>query len=118
MKRLLLSTAVLAAFALGSDICARAQEQGAPPQSTPQAQQPDAQPASITGCLTKGANTNEYVIADQRSGERTSFRASSTLDKYVNQTITLTGKMIVMDGSKVFRPETATPVANSCGTSQ
>jgi hypothetical protein len=56
--------------------------------------------------------------AHQASGERTSFRASSTLDKYVNQTTTLTGKMIVMNGSKIFRPETATPVSNTCGTSQ
>lgn len=120
MKRLLLSTIVLTALAMGSEVYARAQEKGTSQQQQqqPEAQQSDVQPASITGCLTKGANENEYVIADQKSGEKTSFRASSTLDKYVNQTITLTGKMIVMNGSRIFRPETATPVSNSCGTSQ
>jgi hypothetical protein len=119
MKRLLLSTIVLTAFAMGSEVYARAQEKGtSQEQQQPEAQQPDAQPASITGCLTKGTNDNEYMIADQKSGEKTSFRASSTLDKYVNQTITLTGKMIVMNGSRIFRRETATPVSNSCGTSQ
>ena len=117
MKRLLLSTIVLTAFALGSEVWARAQEQGTS-QQQPQAQQPDAQPASITGCLTKGTNDNDYVIADQKSGEKTSFRASSALDKYVNQTITLTGKMLVMNGSRIFRPETATPVSDSCSTAQ
>ena len=109
MREMIVS-AVLA-VALGSAISAYAQGQGQAPQ---QGQQSEGQPVTVTGCLSKGAGENEFVITDQKSGDKLSFTASARIEKYVNQTVKLTGKMINQGGQKMFRPEGLDPVAATC----
>jgi hypothetical protein len=94
---------------------------GAAPGRTPDAQQPDSpdggqgQRVSVTGCLAKGTQANQYVITDSSSHEKYSFPGPTQLDRYVNQTVKLTGSMEAGDkGEKVFRPESIAPVSSSC----
>ena len=49
----------------------------------PQDQQ-DTGGTTITGCLTKGTSTGEYVITDSKSGEKTTFAGPDRLESYVN----------------------------------
>jgi len=94
---------------------------GAPSQRTPDAQAPDspgasqADKVSVTGCLAKGTQANQYVITDSSSHEKYNFPGPAQLDRYVNQTVKLTGAMQAGDhGEKVFRPESIAPVSSSC----
>jgi hypothetical protein len=98
--------------------------QGAPGQpGTPGAQpdNPDAVPPgdvqkmSVTGCLAKGSQANQYAITDSSSHQKYTFPGPSQLDAYVNQTVKLTGSMQSGgNGEKVFRPESIAPVSSSC----
>ena len=101
-----LFTAVLALSA-----AAYAQDQSAPPQ---QKQQPADVKKSITGCLTKGMSDGNYVIADQQSGEKLSFNGPAQLDRFVNQTVKLTGTVSGEGTDKTFNPETVSQVSPSC----
>ena len=88
-----------------------------PSQSTPHSQgkqENDTSKVSVTGCLTKGNGANEYVVTDQKSGEKVPFGGPAEIDKYVNQTVKLTGTMAVQGSEKVFRPQTINQVATSC----
>ncbi|HLK49340.1 MAG TPA: hypothetical protein VKT49_14460 [Bryobacteraceae bacterium] len=129
MKRVL---RVFTLLILGVGIAAYAQQPGrsTPPdqggpsqQRTPRAQpdepgaaQPgDVQKMSVTGCLSKGSQANQYVITDSSSHEKYSFPGPAQLDAYVNQTVKLTGSMQSDgNGEKVFRPESIAPVSSSC----
>ena len=114
MKSLLRGTMFSVLIALGTT--AYAQEPG---QSTPPPQQrDDAQNVSLVGCLTKGTPANQYLITDQKSGEKVAFAASARLDKFVNQTVKLTGKVVARQGEKVFQPESVEPVSSSCEGTQ
>lgn len=72
----------------------------------------------MTGCLTKGSGATEYVITDDKSGEKVPFNGPAQLDKYVNQTVKLTGTMASQGADKVFRPQTINQVSPSCGKAQ
>ncbi len=75
----------------------------------------DAQRVSVTGCLAKGSQANQYTITDSSSHEKYTFPGPSQLDRYVNQTVKLTGSMESgNNGDKVFRPESIAPVSSSC----
>lgn len=81
--------------------------------SSPDASQ--GQRISVTGCLAKGSQANQYVITDSSSHEKYTFPGPAQLDRYVNQTVKLTGSMESGDhGEKVFRPESIAPVSSSC----
>lgn len=70
---------------------------------------------SVTGCLAKGSQANQYTITDSSSSEKYSFPGPSQLDNYVNQTVKLSGSVSSgANGEKVFRPESISPVSNSC----
>ena len=72
-----------------------------PPQQTPPSQdQQDTQSTTVTGCLTKGANTGEYMISDSKTGEKLTFAGPDRLDSYVNHTVQLTGKMMMSGNEK------------------
>lgn len=120
MRKILLSTMMSVFLGLGSASYAQN-----PDQETPSKQKRDrggaqerdrseAQEVSITGCLMKGSTSGEYTITDQKSGEKVSFTGSAKLDKYVNQTVKITGKMSGAGADKVFQPETLDPVSPSC----
>jgi hypothetical protein len=121
--RTLFAPAVLTVF-LGLGMAAIGQQapgQGAPP-SQPGAQEPRAGGAqdqgervSLTGCLAKGTQSNQYEITDKSSHEKVAFPGPSQLDQYVNQTVTLTGTMMAAgNGQKIFRPDSINRISNSC----
>jgi hypothetical protein len=115
MKTFLLAAAVSACVGLGSAAYVQDPDRGS---SAPQqSEQEQSGTVSFTGCLTKGASANEYMIADQASGQKVAFLASEQLEKYVNQTIKLSGKVVVRGGQRQFQPERVQPVSTSCEAS-
>jgi hypothetical protein len=105
--KLLSSAVIVACLTLGG--IAFAQE-GTPPTK----QQSDTPKVTVTGCLAKAETANTYVITDQKSNEKLSFNGPSQLDKYVNQTVTLTGTLAMQGSEKVFKPEAINPVSTTC----
>jgi len=113
--KLIHSAFLTAMLALGTAAYAQGQNQP-PPQ---QKQQPtDASKTSYTGCLTKGASDGNYVITDQGSGEKVPFAGPSQLDRFLNQTVKLTGTVSGQGADKVFNAETVAQVAPSCTKAQ
>lgn len=89
--------------------------QGTPSRQPKQREQSQAQKTSVTGCLAKGSEANQYTITDQQSHETVSFPGPAQLDKYVNQTVKLTGNMVDDgNGRKVFQPDSINAVSPSC----
>ena len=112
----LLSSAVLLAFlALGSIAYAQDPSQTTPP---PQPKQSDTPKVTVTGCLTKGAGATDYLITDQKSGEKVPFTGPAQLDKYVNQTVKLTGTVGAQGGDKAFKPESINQISPTCEKGQ
>ena len=89
----------------------------AAPRAAP-SQQSEGSAVSITGCLTKGSADGSYVIADQKTGEKYPFSGPAQLDKFVNQTVTLSGGMTSQGSDKQFKPERIAPVSSSCEKTQ
>ena len=98
-----------------------------PRPATPPSQQTDpsdppaqagGQPMTVTGCLMKGTSPSEYAITDNKSGEKLSFAAPDQLQKYLNQTVQLTGTVMNRGGAKAFRPESVKAISPSCERSQ
>ncbi len=120
MKAIFSAGVVSMCISLGT--FAYAQEPGGRPpaqrQPPDQREQNEAQPASYTGCLTKGTGAGQYMIADQKTGERVVFGASEKIEKYVNQTVTITGRVVARSGERTFEPETVRLVAASCEAPQ
>lgn len=85
-----------------------------PPAAREEPSQPESTPATIKGCLTKGSQANEYVVADEASGEKVSFAGPAKLDSYVDQTVEVTGQIVNRGGEKAFRPQGIKSVASSC----
>src|SRR6058998_3098061 len=108
--RLLSSAMLLAFLALGSIAYAQDPSQGTPPQP----KQSDAPKVSVTGCLTKGSGAADYLITDQKSGEKVPFTGPVQLDKYLNQTVKLTGTVAPQGGDKPFKPETINQISPTC----
>jgi len=84
------------------------------PSSQPKQAPGDAPKTSITGCLTKGSADGTYLVADQGSGQKVQFNGPAQLDRYVNQTVRVTG---TMSGNN-FAPETIAQVSPSCSKTQ
>ena len=101
---------------MGTAAYAQDQGQSAPPQQKQQSADPPK--VSITGCLTKGTSDGAYVIADQTSGEKVPFTGPVQLDRFVNQTVKLTGTMSGAGADKTFKPEAIAQVSPSCGKAQ
>lgn len=112
MKRTFLRT--LTFLVLGMGIATYAQQPGPSRQpDSPDAVQ--AQRISVTGCLAKGTEANQYMLTDSSSHEKYTFPGPSQLDRFLNQTVKMTGAMEAGDhGEKVFRPESIAPVSASC----
>jgi hypothetical protein len=73
---------------------------------------------TLKGCLTKGSQAQEYVVADEKSGEKLAFAGSSKLDSYVNQTVEISGKVVDRGGDKAFQPQSIKSIASSCNATQ
>jgi hypothetical protein len=136
MNRHLNLAIIVACAALTSVAYGQNQTPSGPPTGAPSAQSepgqqqspqtPQTSPAtpgeessvSITGCLTKGTAGGNYVITDQKSGEKYPFSGPAQLDKFVNQTVTLSGAMATQGADKAFRPQRIAPVATTCEKAQ
>jgi hypothetical protein len=73
---------------------------------------------TLKGCLTKGSQSQQYVVADERSGEKIAFAGSAKLDNYVNQTVEVSGKVVDRGGDKTFQPQSIKAIASSCNATQ
>jgi hypothetical protein len=122
MKKL--STSAMFTVFIGLGIAAFAQN---PNQRTPPSQQPPQseqneqaadQPMTLTGCLMKGEQPEEYSVTDNKSGEKVSFAAPEQVLKYVNQTVELSGTVTTRGGARAFRPESLKAISPSCERSQ
>ena len=106
---------VLLGLALGSIAYGQNPPQAAPPQTPSQAspsQSPsDSGKTTVTGCLTKGSAAGQYTITDAKTGDKTQFAGPEQLDKYLNQTVSLTG---TQGQDKAFKPESINQVSASC----
>jgi hypothetical protein len=111
---------------IGLGIAAFGQE---PSQRTPPSQQPHGdqaepneqaggQPMTLTGCLMKGTAPDQYAITDQKSGEKISFAAPDQLQKYLNQTVQLTGTVMNRGGQKAFQAQSLKAISPSCEGAQ
>jgi hypothetical protein len=112
--KLLSSVVLVGGLALGSFAYAQSPSQPTPPRE----KSGDASKVSITGCLTKGTVASEYLITDQKSGEKVPFTTPAPIDKYVNQTVKLTGTMSNQGQDKAFKPESINPIAATCEKGQ
>jgi hypothetical protein len=120
MNSRLNSAIVVACAALASVVYAQEPNSAQQPPEPPAGQSQQAGPSSvsITGCLMKGSEAGSYSITDQKTGEKYPFNGPAQLDKYVNQTVTLSGAMTTQGSDKLFRPERIAPVSATCQKAQ
>ncbi len=78
--------------------------------------QDEGTPVTLRGCLSKGDQAQQYIIADETSGEKVSFGGPAKLDAYVNQTVEIQGQVVERAGSKVFRAQSVKSVSDSCSS--
>lgn len=89
---------------------------GTQPETQPGATDPaGAQRITVTGCLAKATQPNQYTVTDASSHQQYTFPAPNQLDNYLNHTVKLTGTLQAREnGDKIFHPETIASVASSC----
>src|SRR6516164_1835143 len=107
--KLFSSALLVTGLALGSIAYGQNPSQPTPPQGPS-----DSPKTTVTGCLTKGAAAGQYTLTDQKTGERTPIAAPDLLDKYMNQTVTMTGTIGRRGQEKVFQPESISQVSSTC----
>jgi hypothetical protein len=108
--------ALFACLTLGSLAYGQDQPKGAQPPANKSA---DDQKVSVTGCLMKGAGAGaEFVISDPKTGTKVPVAGPAQLEKYVNQTVTLTGTISSQGQDKVLKPESINQVAATCEKGQ
>jgi hypothetical protein len=88
--------------------------QGPPSQQSEQSD--DSRPMTLIGCLAKGSTADQFVITDKKSGQKITFGGPNQLDKFLNQTVQLSGTVTSRAGAQSFRPESIKPVSPSCET--
>lgn len=84
------------------------------PPSQQSEQSDDSRPMTLIGCLAKGSAADQFVITDKKSGQKITFGGPNQLDKFINQTVQLSGTVTSRAGSQSFRPESLKPVSPSC----
>jgi hypothetical protein len=92
--------------------------QQSPAQQDSQRPQDGGAQVTLKGCLTKGSQSQQYVVADQSSGDKIAFAGPSKLDSYVNQTVEVSGKVVDRGGDKTFQPQSVKSVSSSCNGTQ
>lgn len=103
------SMLLLTGLALGSIAYGQDPSQAAPPQGPG-----DTGKMTVTGCLTRGASAGQYIITDQKTGEKTPVAGPDQLDKYLSQTVKLIGTIGSQGQEKVFKPESISQVSATC----
>jgi hypothetical protein len=98
------------------------QEPQAQPQQPPAREQPQAQAQdsalTLRGCLTKGSAAQQYVVADEASGQNVPFAGPAKLDSYVNQVVEIRGQIVEREGKRAFLPESVKQISSSCAATQ
>lgn len=107
MKKTLMGA--IACFLLSTGAVSYAQQ---PPKS--EQSQEEGTPAKLKGCLTKGSQPQQYVVADEGTGRKVAFLASAKVESYLNQTVEVSGRMVDRAGEKTFEPDGIKTVAASC----
>jgi hypothetical protein len=79
-------------------------------------QQEQGESATFKGCLTKGSDAQQYIVADESSGQKVAFAGPAKLDNYVNRTVEVTGQVVERSGQKSFQPQSIKSVAPSCNS--
>jgi hypothetical protein len=92
----------------------RGPNRGAPTPQSDQDAQGQSDQVSLTGCLAKGPQANQYEITDRESHAKVAFPGPNQLDQYLNQIVRLTGKVVDDNGKKTFQPDSISRVSNSC----
>lgn len=120
MHRIFLPLTFSVLVGMGSVAMAQNPSQRAPRQQQPSQQEDSAngQAVTVIGCLAKGTAPDEFVITENKSGQKLAFGGPNQLEKYLNQTIQLTGTMMNKGGEKSFQPETVKPVSPMCESSK
>jgi hypothetical protein len=122
--KLFSSVVLLTGLALGSLAYGQDPAQTTPPAPQQQPQQQQQQPptdtgkVSVTGCLMKGTDSAQYTITDQKTGEKVPFSGPAQLEKYLNQTVKVTGTLVAQGQEKIFKPESINQIANTCEKGQ
>ena len=116
--KLLYSACFIAVLGLSAAYAQDPNQSSQPQQKQQQQPQSDPQKTSFTGCLTKGSTTGSYILTEQTSGQKVSFNGPEQLDRFVNQTVKLTGTVSGDGADKQFNPETIAQVSPSCGKAQ
>jgi hypothetical protein len=107
-----LAVTIVFVVSTGSTLMSFAQEPEQQPQQKRERQK-GAQTTTLTGCLTKGATAEQYVLTDD-GGMKTPVTASAAvgLEKHVNHTVKLTGTLNSAD--KTFTATKVEHIAASC----
>jgi hypothetical protein len=119
VSRLFLLSTFSVFVGLGSVALAQSPGERTPPAQPPSAEQGEqgnSDTVTLVGCLAKGDTTDQYVITENKSGRKVAFGGPNQLDKYLNQTVQLTGTLMTKNGEKSFQPQSLKPVSPSCET--
>ncbi|HJT89447.1 MAG TPA: hypothetical protein VJ732_16375 [Bryobacteraceae bacterium] len=114
MKKTLIAS--IAAMFLGILTVGYAQDHPRQPDQGQQERNREASVVTIRGCLAKGSQPQQYMVADETSGENVTFSGPARLDDYVNQTVELTGQYVDDGGQRTFQPRSMKAVSGSCKT--
>jgi hypothetical protein len=117
MSRLFHRTIVFTFVGISIAVCVQGSGQET---ATPQQSEHNRdQKVSLTGCLTKGAEANQYVITDQISREKVTFEAPAQFYRFVNTIVRVTGHTVTRNNQeRVFQPQTLAPLSSSCDSAQ
>jgi hypothetical protein len=82
-----------------------------------QESQKQDQKESLVGCLTRGAMPGEFILTEEKSGDRIVVTGSEDLDKHAeNHKLKLMGTRTNEKGKTVFRVAMVEHISDSCTT--
>src|SRR5438105_3898827 len=69
---------------------------------------------TLTGCLSKGSGSAQYVLTDQATGNKTPVTGTSELEQHVNHTVKLTGANTTENGRALFTAAKVEHISATC----
>ena len=76
------------------------------------------QETTLTGCLNKGSSQGQYVLTDQKTGDKTPVNGTSDLEQHsANHTVKLTGNRTTEGGRPVFTATKVEHLSATCSAS-
>lgn len=84
-----------------------------------QAAQEEKRVATVTGCLTKGSGTGQFMLAEEKTGQQLPVTGPAELEKHAaNHTVRLTGSVVKEGGQEVFKVTKIEHVSASCSSAK